>query len=62
MIENKEYHGIEIANNRIPEHIVRWLNERVGTGHWFIKGTIGGQTIYFENERDHFLFLMTWGQ
>lgn len=62
MIANKEYHGIEIVNNRVPEHIVKWLDERVGKGNWFIKGTIGGQTIYFDNERDHLLFLITWGQ
>lgn len=62
MIADKEYHGVEIQNYRIPDHIIKWLDEKIGERHWFIKGTIGGQTIYFENERDHFLFLMTWGQ
>jgi len=62
MIANKEYHGVQIENYHIPEHVIKWLDEKVGEDHWFIKGTIGGQTIYFENERDHFLFLMTWGQ
>jgi len=58
----KEWHGVEIANVRLPEHIVSWLDDRVGMGHWFIKGTIGGQTLYFDSEKDHFLFLMTWAK
>ena len=62
MITNKEYHGVEIENYRLPQSIIDWLNTRVGRGKWFIKGHIEGQTIYFENEKDHFLFLMTWGQ
>lgn len=61
-ILHKEWHGVEIEGRLIPQHIVDWLNERVGEGHWFLKGFIGGQTLYFENERDHFLFLMTWGK
>ena len=62
MIVDKEYHGVQIENYSIPVHVIKWLDDKIGEGHWFIKGTIGGQTIYFENERDHFLFLMTWGQ
>jgi hypothetical protein len=58
----KEWHGVEIENIRLPEHIVDWLNEKVGDGHWFIKGNWGSQTIYFDNEKTHFLFLMTWGK
>jgi hypothetical protein len=62
MIVDKEYHGVQVENYSIPEHVIKWLDEKIGEGRWFIKGTIGGQTIYFENERDHFFFLMTWGQ
>jgi len=62
MITNKEYHGVEIADYQLAQSIIDWLNTRVGQGKWFIKGNIGGQTIYFENEKDHFLFLMTWGK
>ena len=58
----KEWHGVEIENNRLPEHIINWLNEKVGKGHWCIKGTWGGQIIYFDSEKNHFLFLMTWGK
>jgi hypothetical protein len=59
---DKEYHGIEIENNSLPEHIVKWLNERVGTNKWFVKSNWGSKVIYFENEKDHLLFLITWGQ
>lgn len=62
MIANKIYHGVEISQRVIPEHIVTWLNERIGKENWFVRGGIDGRTIYFDNERDHFLFLMTWGQ
>ncbi len=62
MIAEKEYHGVEIETYRLPEGLVDWLNNRVGRGKWFVKGSIGHQTIYFENERDHLLFLITWGQ
>lgn len=62
ILADKEYHGIEIEGRLIPQHVVDWLNERVGDGHWFLKGTIGGQTIYFDNEKSHLLFLMTWGK
>ncbi len=61
-ILSKEWHGIEIENYQLPKHVVDWLNNRIGQGHWFIKGRLGGQTIYFDSEKDHFLFLMTWGQ
>ena len=57
----KEWHGVEIENS-IPEHIVEWLDEKVGKDHWFRKGTIGGNMIYFDNEKSHFLFLMKWGK
>ena len=62
MKPNCEYHGIEIENIRLPDHILKWLDKNVGSEHWFIKGTIGGQTIYFDDEKKHFLFLMTWGK
>lgn len=58
----KEWHGVEIENVRLPEHIIDWLNEKVGTGHWYIKSNWGSQTIYFDDERNHFLFLLTWGK
>ena len=61
MIANKEYHGVEIEGYQLPDHFVKWLDERVGREKWFIRGNIGSRTIYFENEKDHFLFLMTWG-
>jgi hypothetical protein len=62
MIAEKEYHGVEIETTSLPEHILQWLDQRVGKGKWFVKGNWGSQTIYFENEKDHFLFLITWGQ
>ena len=58
----KEWHGVEIDNVRLPDHVIEWLDAKVGNGHWFIKGTLGGQIIYFDNEKNHFLFLMTWGK
>ncbi len=61
-ILEKEWHGVEIANQRLPDHIVEWLEKNVGRGHWYIKGNWGSQTIFFDDERKHFLFLMTWGQ
>jgi hypothetical protein len=57
-----EYHGVVLENNTIPPHVVDWLNERVGSKKWFVKGSFSNSVIYFENEKDHFLFLMTWGQ
>ena len=62
IIADKIYHGVELEGHQLPEHIVEWLDNRVGRDKWFIRGNIGGRTIYFENEKDHFLFLMTWGQ
>lgn len=62
LIADKIYHGVELENVRLPDHIVEWLNDRVGTGRWFLRGNLGGQTLYFESEKDHFLFLLTWGQ
>jgi len=58
----KEWHGVEIESVLLPEHIVEWLNKKVGKGHWFIKGNIGSQTLYFDSEKNHFLFLMTWAK
>lgn len=58
----KEWHGVEIENYKLPDHVVTWLEEKVGKGHWYIKGNINGQTIYFDDEKKHFLFLMTWGR
>lgn len=62
IIPEKEYHGVVIENYLLPNNVVNWLDQRVGSGKWFVKGNTGGQTIYFENERDHLLFLITWGQ
>ena len=62
MISNKEYHGVEIEGYQLPDEVVQWLNRRVGSDKWFIRGGLGSRVIYFENEKDHFLFLMTWGQ
>jgi hypothetical protein len=61
MIANKEYHGIEVLDS-LPEHIVDWLNERIGESRWFVKGGFGSRIVYFENEKDHMLFLLTWGR
>ena len=58
---NKEWHGVEIEGGEIPPKVREWLDTEVGTEHWFRKGTWGGQTIYFDNEKTHFLFLMKWG-
>lgn len=57
----KEWHGVEIEET-LPEHIVIWLDARVGKGGWFAKGNIGGQTVYFDTEKNHLLFLMTWAK
>jgi len=57
----KEWHGVEIEET-LPEHIVIWLDARVGKESWFAKGNIGGQTVYFDTEKNHLLFLMTWAK
>lgn len=58
---DREWHGVEIEGS-LSEHIKEWLDAKVGPNHWFTKGTWGGNTIYFDSEKNHFLFLMTWGK
>lgn len=57
---DKEWHGVEIEGN-LNENVREWLNDKIGPSHWFRKGTWGGSIIYFDSEKNHFLFLMTWG-
>lgn len=57
----REWHGVEIESP-IPEHVFEWLDTTVGKEHWFRKGIIGGNIIYFDSEKNHFLFLMKWGK
>lgn len=62
IIINHEYHGVLI--NYADQSVVEWLTDKLGISgeRWFIRHKNDGTMIYFKNERDHLLFLITWGK
>lgn len=60
-IPNHEYHGVEIE--ALPPKVFNWLEEKMGMSgdRWFIRTKLGSTMIYFRDERDHLIFLITWG-
>ena len=62
IVIDHEYHGVEVAD--LPEHVFNWLEEKMGMsgGRWFIRHKLSGTMVYFKDQRDHLLFLLTWGQ
>lgn len=62
LIADYEYHGVVIDS--ITTDIISWMTDKLGPNgeRWFVKSSFGETTIYFKNQRDHTLFLLTWGK
>lgn len=62
IITDHEYHGVVI--DTIPNEVYQWLRNKFGenSNRWFVKSNFGATTVYFRDQRDHTLFLLTWGR
>jgi len=62
LIANHEYHGIEVES--IPTHVLVWIVDKFGPSgdRWFVKHGLSSQMLYFTSDKDHLLFLITWGK
>ncbi len=61
LVPEHEYHGVVI--DFMPKTIFDWMETRFGknSDRWFLKSSFGSTTVYFKDQRDHTLFLLTWG-
>ena len=62
IVIDHEYHGIEVST--IPTHVLVWIVDKFGPAgdRWFVKHGWESQMLYFKSEKDHLLFLITWGK